>query len=124
MTGVTPLGLLALLDALTLLVTSALLLYPVVRYSTNVAHPRGTLALSAAFFLLTVAAVDAVLYGASLRLSAVVLLASLASLVGTAAFARPFLSLPARPGDTGADAGDDATEPAPFESQFGQEGDR
>lgn len=121
MTGVTPLGLLALLDALTLLATSALLAYPVVRYSTNVAHTGGTLALAVSFFLLTVAAVDAVVYGASLRLSTVVLLASLASLVGTAAFARPFLSLPTWPSD--AEARDDATEPAPFESPFGQEGD-
>lgn len=122
MTEVTPLSLLALLNALTLLATSVLLLYPVVRYSTNVAHTGGTVALSVSFFLLTVAAVDAVLFGASLRLSAVVLLAALASFVGTAAFARPFLSLPDRPSND--DAGDDATEPAPFESRFGQEGER
>jgi hypothetical protein len=109
MTAVTPVGLLALLDALTLSVTSALLVYPVVRYSSHVAHTAGFLALATAFVLLTAAAVDVLLFGGSLRVSALVLLASLAALVGTASFARPFLTLPTP---------DDEPEPAAFEGRF------
>lgn len=117
MTAFTALGVLALLAALTLTVTSLLLVYPVVRYAANVAHTRGFLALAGAFFLLTVAAVDALLFGPSLRVSAVVFLASLCGLVGTASFARQFVSLPAW-----ATNGDDSTqggEPAAFEVRFG-----
>jgi hypothetical protein len=116
MTDVTAVGVLALLDALTLTVTSLLLVYPVVRYAANVAHTRGFLFLAAAFLLLTVAAVDGLLFGRSLRISVVVFLASLSGLVGTASFARPFCSLPAWL------AGDDAPaagEPAAFEGRFG-----
>jgi hypothetical protein len=109
MTAVTPVGLLALLDALTLSVTSALLVYPVVRYSSHVAHTAGFLALATAFFLLTAAAVDVLLFGGSLRVSALVLLASLAALVGTVSFARPFLAVP---------TADDEPEPAAFEGRF------
>lgn len=116
MTEFTVLGVLALLDALTLTVTSLLLVYPVVRYAANVAHTRGFLALAAAFFLLTVAAVDGLLFGASLRASAVVFLASLCGLVGTASFARPFCSLPTWL--TNDDDANPGPEPAAFEGRF------
>lgn len=128
MTEVTALGVLALLDALTLLVTSLLLVYPVIRYSSNVAHTGGFVSLSAAFVLLTMAAVDGVLFGASLRVSVVVFLASLFGLVGTASFARPFLSLPAwlPTGDpvVDDDPPSNQPEPAAFEKRFEQGGDR
>lgn len=119
MTVVTSLGLLALLAVLTLLVTSLLLVYPVVRYASNVAHTAGLVALSAAFLLLTVAAVDGFLFGRSVRVSAAVLFASLAALVGTVSFARPFLALPAW-----SSASSDDPEPAAFEDGFGGGGDR
>lgn len=117
MTEVTALGLLALLNALTLTVTSLLLLYPVVRYAPNVAHSRGFLALAGAFFLLTVAAIDGLLFGASRRLAAVVFLAAVCSLGGTASFARPFCSLPAWLGGTESGTAR-LTEPSAFESRF------
>ncbi|MFC6737645.1 hypothetical protein ACFQEQ_15485, partial [Halolamina salina] len=110
-TAVTPVGLLALLDALTLSVTSALLVYPVVRYSGNVAHTAGFLSLATAFVLLTAAAVDVLLFGPGLRVSLLVLLASLAALAGTASFARPFLTVPTP-------SPDDDPEPAAFEGRF------
>lgn len=119
MTAVTTIGVLALLAALTLLVTSLLLVYPVVRYAGNVAHTRGFLSLAAAFLLLTVAALDGLLFGESLRVSVVVLLASLAALGGTASFARPFLGLPGW-----AEARDDDPEPAAFEERFDGGGSR
>jgi len=111
MSAVTPVGLLALLDALTLSVTSALLVYPVVRYASRVAHTAGFLALAAAFFLLTAAAVDVLLSGGSLRVSVLVLLASIAALAGTASFAWPFLTAPSP-------SPDDEPEPAAFEGRF------
>lgn len=117
MTAFTPLGVLALLAALTLTVTSLLLVYPVVRYAANVAHTRGFLALAAAFFLLTVAAVDGLLFGPGLRVSMAVFLASLCGLVGTASFARPFCSLPAWATSRDESPAQE-TEPAAFEARF------
>ena len=110
-------GLLALLNALTLTVTSLLLIYPVVRYAPNVAHTRGFLALALAFFLLTVGAIDGLLFGASSRLSAVVFTAAVCSLAGTASFARPFCSLPDWLDKTD-DTTQARTEPAAFETRF------
>lgn len=120
MTEFTALGVLALLDALTLTVTSLLLIYPVVRYAANVAHSRGFLALAAAFLLLTVAAVDGLLFGASLRVSVFVFLASVCALAGTASFARPFCSLPTRLTE---DPSHSDPEPAAFEARFDRGGD-
>jgi len=120
MTEFTALGVLALLDALTLTVTSLLLLYPVVRYAPNVAHTRGFLALASAFLLLTVAAVDGLLFGSSLRVSLAVFLASLCALGGTASFARPFCSHQAWVTE-GASQSD--PEPATFETGFDGGGD-
>lgn len=116
MTEFTTLGVLALLDGLTLTVTSLLLVYPVVRYAPNVAHTRGFLALAAAFLLLTIAAIDGLLFGRSLSVSATVFLASLSGLIGTASFARPFCSLPAWL--TSDDDASPGPEPAAFEGRF------
>ena len=126
MTEFTALGVLALLDALTLLVTSLLLVYPVVRYSSNVAHTGGFVSLSTAFVLLTAAAVDGVLFGPGLRISLLVSLASLFGLVGTASFARPFLSLRWLPPAAHRldDSSSNTPEPAAYEKRFEQGGDR
>lgn len=93
MTEVNPLGVIALVDVLILLVTSLLLVYPVVRRAHNVAHRSGFVALAVAFLLLTAAATDAFLVGPGLRTTALGFFASLAALAGTWVFARPFLPL-------------------------------
>lgn len=95
MTEVNPLGVIALVDVLILLVTSLLLVYPVVRHADNVAHSSGFVALAVAFLLLTAAATDAFLVGPGLRNTALGFFASLAALAGTWVFARPFLPLEA-----------------------------
>lgn len=127
MTGVNLLGVLALVDVLTLLVTSLLLVYPLVRHSHNVAYRSGFVLLAVAFFLLTAAAVDAFVFGRGLRNTAVAALASAAALGGTWAFARPFCSLDpllgrAPGGEFAADAPGtaDATR---FEGRFDGSGD-
>lgn len=97
MTAFTLLGILALLNTLTLLVTSLLLVYPVVRYATNVAHTRGFLSLAVAFFLLTAGAVQGLLFGRPDGVSLLSVTASLFALLGSFLFARPFLPGLGRP---------------------------
>lgn len=81
----------ALLLTLTLLVTSLLLVYPVVRQAHAVAHREGFLALAASFFLLTLAATDGLFLGPSTRTYAAAFVASVAATAGVWYFARPFL---------------------------------
>ncbi|MFB6221152.1 MAG: hypothetical protein ABEH90_06900 [Halolamina sp.] len=127
MTDVTPMGLLALLNTLTLLVTSLLLIYPVLRYATNVAHTTGFVSLAFAFFLLTVAAVHGLLSGRTDGVSMLIVAASLFALLGSFAFARPFLPGLGRPVSLrefadDADAGE-SNEPSAYEGPFdGREG--
>ncbi len=97
MTEFTLLGILALLNTLTLLVTSLLLVYPVVRYATNVAHTWGFISLAVAFFLLTAAAVQGLLFGRPDGVSLFSVAASLFALLGSFLFARPFLPGIGRP---------------------------
>jgi hypothetical protein len=123
MTDVTPMGLLALVNTLTLLVTSALLVYPVVRYATNVAHTVGFVSLAFAFFLLTAAAVDAFLFGRSSGVSLLTVSASVFALLGSFSFARPFLPGIGRPNSVRAFRSDDDTressETPAYEGPFG-----
>jgi hypothetical protein len=120
MTDVTPMGLLALFNALTLLVTSLLLLYPVLRYAPNVANTTGFVTLSVAFFLLTGAALKALLWGYDGTTSPLILAAALLALAGSFSFARPFLPRVGRQSPVKMFRGDDdtRTEQPAFEGGF------
>ncbi|MFC7080556.1 hypothetical protein [Halorussus caseinilyticus] len=76
-----------------LVITSALLVYPVVAYARNVAHTRGLLLLAGAFLTLTVSYVASVPFGMTLVSSALDLAAALLAAAGVWQFARPFVRL-------------------------------
>ncbi|UPV99747.1 hypothetical protein M0R88_14655 [Halorussus gelatinilyticus] len=100
-----------------LVITSVLLVYPVVAYARNVAHTRGLLLLAAGFLTLTFSYVASVPLGMSLVSSLLDFAASVFAAAGIWQFARPFVRLDGRDvetptgGDaTGGDAaGDDVT---------------
>ncbi len=94
-----------------LVLTSALLVYPVVAYARNVAHTRGLLLLAGSFLTLTVSYVASIPLGLSVVSSVLNLVASILVAAGVWQFARPFVLLDGheveRP--TGGAHGDDAT---------------
>lgn len=99
-----------------LVVTSVLLVYPVVTHARNVAHTRGLLLLAGAFLTLTVSYVASIPLGLSVVSSALDLGASVLAAAGVWQFARPFVRLddhdvaqPTGDGALGDDAEDDAT---------------
>ena len=76
-----------------LVITSALIVYPVVAYARNVAHTRGLLLLAGAFLVLTTSYVAAIPFDMTLVSSVLDLSAALFAAVGIWQFARPFVRL-------------------------------
>ncbi|WP_135826221.1 hypothetical protein [Halorussus ruber] len=74
-----------------MVITSALLVYPVVTYAQNVAHTRGLLLLGGAFLALTVSYVCAIPLGMSLASAVLDLVSAALAAVGLWQFARPFV---------------------------------
>lgn len=74
-----------------LVITSLLVIYPVVAYARNVAHTRGLVLLAAAFLTLTVSYVAWILLGMPVVSSALDLVAALLGAAGIWQFARPFV---------------------------------
>ncbi|GAB3423386.1 hypothetical protein GCM10027435_29310 [Haloparvum alkalitolerans] len=85
-----------------LLAVGALLAYPVVRYSTNVAYTRGMVLLSAGFFALAASYGVGLLVETQVPGRALSLLAALLGTAGVTHFARPFVRID---GSAGFDAG-------------------
>ena len=75
----------------TLVVTSLLLVYPVVAYARNVAYTRGLALLSAALFVLTATYVATFFYDLPVVSSLLDLLGATLVALGTWEFARPFV---------------------------------
>lgn len=75
----------------TLIITSLLLVYPVVAYARNVAYTRGLVLLSAALFVLTGTYVATFFYHFPVVSSGLDLLGATLVALGTWEFARPFV---------------------------------
>jgi hypothetical protein len=95
-----------------MVITSVLLVYPVVTYARNVAHTRGLLLLGGAFLALTVSYVLAIPLGMSLASAAFDLVAAALASVGLWQFARPFVRF---------DGGEVETTPVATDSSGGFE---
>lgn len=74
-----------------MVITSLLLVYPVVAYGQNVAHTRGLLLLAGAFLVVTTSYVASFLFHADLVSAGLDLVASILAAFGTWQFARPFV---------------------------------
>ncbi|WP_276301126.1 hypothetical protein [Halorussus lipolyticus] len=74
-----------------MVLTSALLVYPVLAYAQNVAHTRGLLLLSGAFLALTVSYVAAIPLGMTLTSAVLDVVSALLAALGLWQFARPFV---------------------------------
>lgn len=104
-----------------LVITSLLLVYPVVAYARNVAYTRGLLALAGAFLVVTASYVASVPLGLSLVSAALDLVAALLAATGVWQFARPFVRFdagtvePSAAGGAGGEFGS-ASESDGFES--------
>ncbi|USZ68368.1 hypothetical protein NGM10_01185 [Halorussus salilacus] len=75
----------------TLVIASALLVYPVVAYAHNVAHTRGLLFLSGALLAITVSYVAGIVLELSVASAAFDLASALLAAAGIWQFARPFV---------------------------------
>ncbi|WP_162224164.1 hypothetical protein [Halorussus salinus] len=120
MTGMSDLNSFVFVAQTTMLVlTSALLVYPVVAYARNVAHTRGLLLLGGAFLSLTVSYVASVPLGMSLVSSAFDFVASVLAAAGVWQFARPFLRLDGH--EVGRPTGDGTPDDDPDDATGGFE---
>lgn len=81
-----------LAQAALLLITSGLLIYPVLAYARNVAYTEGILFLAFAFFATTAVGVIDFVFGATTVANGVRLLGAASALAGVWFFARDFVS--------------------------------